>query len=268
MKPKPKHLGTEYANQFKDQSVAEAYRFRPEHPREAFGILAELISDTPRRVLDAGCGPGSIARYLIPYVEQIDAVDFSASMIERGKRLPNGDHPGLRWICSPVERASLTPPYALITAGDSLHWFDWETVFPRFRSLLTGNGHLAIVTRRFTPPPWQDALHGTIARYSTNRDFEAYDLLEELGSRGLFIKLGQKRTTPVVFEQAISDYIEAIHSQNGFSRERMGPDQAKAFDEEVRALVETTGMGERFETQFVSEVTWGIPSVPVDDTGT
>jgi hypothetical protein len=161
-----------------------------------------------------------------------------------------------------MESAALHPPYALITAGDSLHWFAWETVFPKFRSLLTENGHLAIVTRRFTPPPWQDELLGIISRYSTNQDFEPYDLLEELDHRGLFRKLGQERTKPVVFEQTIDDYIEAIHSQNGFSRERMGTDRGQAFDKEVRDLIVNAGVTERFETRFVSEVTWGTPMSP------
>jgi len=53
-------------------------------------------------------------------------------MIEQGKQLPNGDHPQLRWICGKVEEVRLSPPYALITAGSSIHWMQWERAFPRW----------------------------------------------------------------------------------------------------------------------------------------
>ena len=96
MKPKPKHLGPEYAAQFKDASVVEAYRTRPEYPRETFAILSELITDEPRSVLDVGCGTGYVTRELINHVDTIDAVDFSEHMIATAKTLPNGDHSRIR----------------------------------------------------------------------------------------------------------------------------------------------------------------------------
>src|SRR5439155_17899141 len=104
----------------------EAYRSRPPYPDELFEILAGLISDEPRVVLDAGCGTGEIARPLLGRVDRVDAVDFSPAMIERGRRSPGGDHPNLRWIVGRAEDVPLAPPYALITAGASLHWMDWE----------------------------------------------------------------------------------------------------------------------------------------------
>ena len=66
MKPKPKHLGQEYASQFQDQSVVDAYRHRPPYPPQTFEILAGLIRSEPKIVLDIGCGTGKIARGLAP----------------------------------------------------------------------------------------------------------------------------------------------------------------------------------------------------------
>ncbi len=48
MLQKPKHFSSEYAEQFKDQSVVEAYRFRPSYPSEVFDILAELVRGEAR----------------------------------------------------------------------------------------------------------------------------------------------------------------------------------------------------------------------------
>ena len=114
-------------------------------------------------------------------------MDFSENMIETAKILPNGNHPGINWICGPVEKVLLSPPYALITAGQSLHWMDWEVVFPRLKESLTRNGYLAIVGQKNSPMPWDgDLFKKIIPTYSTNQDFVPYNLVEESESRNLF----------------------------------------------------------------------------------
>lgn len=259
MLPKPEHLGPDYGSQFQDQSVVAAYRFRPPYPDEVFTILAGLIRDAPRAALDAGCGDGAVARYLVEQVERIDAVDLSQRMIEQGKRLPNGDHPRLRWICAPMEDAALDPPYALITAGASLHWMDWQVVLPRFRQALTQRGMLAIIYDGALPLPWDEALLGLIRRFSTNRKFQPYDTIEELERRGLFTKAGEQHTAPIPFTQPIDAYIESFHARNGFSRERMSGEMADAFDSEVRTLLAGFCPDGKVTMQVTARVVWGKP---------
>lgn len=260
MLEKPKHLAPEYGAQFKDRSIVEAYRHRPPYPTEVFDILAGLISNEPRRVLDVGCGTGYLARNFVEYVEQLDAVDFSQHMIETGKRLPNGDNPRLRWLYGAVEDVELDPPYALVTAGESLHWMDWSIVLPRFKEVLVPGGYLAIVSHDNTlPQAWYDVLHQIIPRYSTNKDFEPYDLIEELERRGLFQKVGEKAPAPVPFVQSIDDYIESFHSRNGFSRERMGLEQAAAFDQEAREILLRSHKDGVMALQVIGRVIWGLP---------
>jgi ubiquinone/menaquinone biosynthesis C-methylase UbiE len=137
MNPKPSHLGLKYAEQFKDLSLVEVYHYRRPYPDEAINKLVALVTDEPRTILDVGCGTGDLARRLVNQVDRVDAVDFSAPMIEKGRMLPGGDHPRLNWIYGRVEEITLQPPYALITAGESLHWMAWEIVLPRFQRILT-----------------------------------------------------------------------------------------------------------------------------------
>lgn len=54
----------EYASVFRDSSVVRAYHHRPPYQLEAIEYLAGLVGDTPRAVLDVGCGTGDIARPL------------------------------------------------------------------------------------------------------------------------------------------------------------------------------------------------------------
>jgi SAM-dependent methyltransferase len=140
MLPKPDHLSDAYAAQFTDPSVVAAYPTRPPYPPDVFPLLAALIATSPRVVLDIGCGTGDIARNLVSMVDRVDAVDISAPMIELGRQLPGGDGPRLRWIHGRAEEVELEPPYALIAAGESLHWMQWDVLLPRLGRLLAPGG--------------------------------------------------------------------------------------------------------------------------------
>jgi predicted TPR repeat methyltransferase len=258
MQPKPAHLGQSVASAFQEASVVAAYELRPPYPAETFDVLLALLRDEPRTVLDAGCGTGFLARPLAERVDRVDAVDISAAMTEEGKRLPDGDHPHVRWIVAAIEDAPLDPPYALITAGDSLHWMEWSTVMPRFATLLTPNGWLAILSVVTLPAHWDDELMAIIRRYSTVRDYQRFDLTEELESRGLFTRAGERRTEPVPFTQSLDDYVRSFHGRASFSPERMEPSALVAFDAAVRELV-ASHAGETITQQVTAHIVWGRP---------
>ncbi len=188
MQPEPRDARTFYADAFKDRRVVDAYRHRPPYPDEVFAILASLLTDEPRAVLDVGAGSGDLARHIVEFAGRVDAVDFSASMIEQGRRLPNGDHPHLRWVYGKVEEAPLSPPYALITAGSSIHWMEWERTFPLFRSALTPHGSLALVYRRTLPMPWDTDVRKLRIPFSAHPSARGSHVVEELETRGFFHK--------------------------------------------------------------------------------
>ena len=260
MLPKPEHLGPEYAAQFSDPSVVAAYPHRPPYPPDVFPILAGLVAGQPRAVLDIGCGTGDIARGLAPLVERVDAVDISAPMLALGRTLPGGDHPRLRWLLGRAEDTASEPPYGLITAGESLHWMEWDVLLPRLARLLAPGGVLAIVGREPEPEPWGEELRPLFPRYSTNRQFRPYDLIEELVQRGLFTPLGERVTEPMVVRQPVGVYVESFHSRNGLSRDRMTPEETAAFDREVAALVAPFVEDGAVELRMRGHIRWGLPS--------
>jgi len=188
-------------------------------------------------------------------------VDFSENMIETAKILPNGNHPGINWICGPVEKVLLSPPYALITAGQSLHWMDWEVVFPRFKESLTRNGTWQSSARK-TRPCLGTA---TCLRKSFRLTPQIRTSYLTIWSRSwraeiCSIKKGEKSVKPVSFQQSIDDYVESFHSMNGFSRERMTEEAAHGFDSEVRELVSKYCPEGEMEFQSVGKVVWGNPT--------
>ena len=260
MQPKPENFNTYYAEAFKDQHVVDAYRYRPPYPQEVFAILSSLVIDEPRTVLDVGSGSGDIARPLVELVERVDAVDFSQSMIDQGKQLPNGNHPHLHWIYGKVEEVPLAPPYALITAGSSIHWPAWEIAFPRFHTMLTPNGSLALIYRRTQPMPWDTEIRKVLAQFSERRQgHRGSNAIKELEARGYFRRQGEKETAPIPFVQSLDDYIEGLHSRSGFSRERMGEQKATDLDRQVRTLLLQFQPDGILPLHVVASVTWGKP---------
>ncbi len=256
---RPPHLTQARADRFQDQSVVDAYPLRWPYPPEMFQVLADLVIDPAAIVLDVGTGTGDIARPLVAGVGGVDAVDVSARMLARARTLPGGDHPGLRWIESRVEDFATEAQYSLVTAGESLHWMNWEKVMPRFRELLAPRGMLAIVQRSEGPTPWREGLAELIAIYSTVRNYEPFDLIAELERCSLFEVRGRHETAPVPFRQSVADYIESFHSRSSLSRETMPPGTADAFDSGLRALVEPWCEDGDVVLQTMGDMVWGVP---------
>ncbi|MBA2363117.1 MAG: class I SAM-dependent methyltransferase [Chloroflexia bacterium] len=259
MTARPAHLTAENAAAFREQGVVDLYHLRLPYPREVFGILTGLTTGEPLSVLDVGAGTGELARPLAGRANRVDAVDISEAMVKKGRTMPGGNHPHLRWIVLSVETAELWPPYSLITAGDSMHWMDWEVVFPRFREILTPRGLVAIVHRDEPDPPWQEDLMQLIRHYSTMRNYQPFDLITELEQRGLFLVAGKHETAPVSTQQSVEDYVASFHSRSSLSRRRMPSADVAAFDHQLRELVEPWSSAGMLDLQTVASVVWGVP---------
>ena len=148
---------------------------------------------------------------------------------------PKPEH--LQWTYGKIEEVPLTPPYALITAGSSIHWTEWSMAFPRFRSILTSNGTLALIYRRMLSMPLDADLKKLRAQFSTRQNHRSANAVEELKTRGFFHLQGEKETDPIPFFQSVDDFIAGLHSRSGFSIERMGQQKATEFDHQVRILL-------------------------------
>ncbi len=259
MKPIPPQLTPENAARFQEQGVAEVYHLRLPYPEGVFSTLATLMPDQARRILDVGTGTGDLARRMTAFAERVDAVDVSAPMLAKGRAAPGGDHPKLRWIEGRVEAVALEPPYGLITGGDSIHWMDWDIVFPRFHDLLAPAGVLAIITRFEQRTPWRDALQPLIETYTVYPKFEAYNLIDGLVERGYFQVLGEHVTPPDSHRQSVEDYLMSWHSRGGLARETMPAEHIAAFDSGLRELVEPYAENGFLSLQTQGRVTWGKP---------
>jgi SAM-dependent methyltransferase len=245
---------------FQHRSVAEAYRHRPAYPAEVFTILEQLLGGDCRAVLDIGAGEGALARPLAARVDRVDAVEVSAAMVDVGRQRPGGRRDNLRWIVGAVETCELQGPYALVTAGASVHWMSWHRVMRRLAAVTTDPGFLAIVDHGPRDLPWREELAVVIGRHSRSRDFDpGYSLVDALRQAKCLDVVGHAETVPVLFRQTIDAYVEHFHSTASLARELMSPEEAACFDAAVGQVVRPWSSGGFLEMQIVANVTWGHP---------
>ena len=256
--PKPPHLAPEFGAQFEDRSVAAAYRARPPYPDQVFDILTGLLPAGPARALELGCGSGDLTLGLASRVTRLDALEPSAAMLEIA-RPRAAAHGNISWVAQQAEVFEPRDRYALVVAAESLHWMEWSVVLPRLARWLEPGASLAVVERSFTGLPFEPEVGALIARFSTNRVFQKSDLIDELAARGLFAERGRRRTRSVAFAQSVDDYVESFHSRNGFSRERMTPEDAAAFDRGVRDAVLACCPDGVVRGELSARVVWGAP---------
>jgi ubiquinone/menaquinone biosynthesis C-methylase UbiE len=251
--------GAHHAGRFQDQSLVDRYHLRATYPPEIFTIFNELLVDEPRVVLDLGCGTGNVARPLASSVERIDAVDLSLPMLERARTLPGGDSPKIRWWHGRAEEVSLEPPYALVTAGESLHWMEWDVVLPRLVQVLTPHGLLAIAFVEEQPAPWSEGSGQIKQQFTNNPTYQSFDWIAALEKEQLFQQLGYRLTAPVSVTQTVEDYIAAQHARSTLSLDTMTASQATQFDREMRALLLPFTQDGLLTFNVVGGIRWGKP---------
>jgi ubiquinone/menaquinone biosynthesis C-methylase UbiE len=248
---------------FLDEGVARAYRHRPPYPDEALDILAGLITDEPRTVLDLGAGEGALARPLAARAARVDAVDISAAMIGAGRRRPGGEAPSLRWILGPAQAAPLDGPYALVTAGASLHWMPWPQTLGRLPAVMTPGAVLAIAEHGYHDLPWRADLLKLIVAYARSPDYDPeFSLPDELARRGLLRIGGQARTAPAAFRQSVDDYVEQFFSRSSLSRVVLPAAEAAEFGAAVRRLAAPHASDGMLDMRVGAIITWGRPVAP------
>lgn len=118
-------------------------RFEDERTRPARDLLARVPLESPRRVVDLGCGPGNSTELLAQRFPAADVVgiDNSPAMLDSAReRLP-----GCRFELADI--GTWTPGDApdLIYANASLQWVgDHEALLPRLLNALAPGGLLAV----------------------------------------------------------------------------------------------------------------------------
>ncbi|MDQ1739095.1 MAG: hypothetical protein QOE53_747 [Pseudonocardiales bacterium] len=135
-------------------SAAYYVQGRVSYPQELVdALVAELALDGSGRLLDVGCGPGSLTLLLAPWFEQAIGLDADAEMLVEGARqadaagISNVDWVQLRAEDLPADPADPAAfgSFRAVTLAQSFHWMDRALVARRLHGALATDGVLAHV---------------------------------------------------------------------------------------------------------------------------
>ena len=147
------------------QSANVYSSFRPEYPRQLFErIVAVLPADRRRRAVDLGAGTGKSTLPLLPYFDEVIAVEPDEQMAKEIRARES------RVILHSTTGENETHPPAsvdLVVIAAALHWMDALSVTAKAANWLRPRGILAVCGGRFplTPPPIREVVRREFDRH-------------------------------------------------------------------------------------------------------
>ena len=129
-------------------------RYADHRMRPGVELIARIPDVEARRIVDLGCGTGSLTALLAerwPTAEVV-GIDSSREMVERART----DHPDLDIRSGNIDTWLPDRPVDIIFSNAALHWLDdHERLFRRLRSHLAPGGVLAVQM----PDNWNAQTH-------------------------------------------------------------------------------------------------------------
>jgi SAM-dependent methyltransferase len=149
----------------------------PYPPGLASALRGELGLDGTGRLIDVGCGPGSLSLLLAPLFAEVVGVDADPGMLAAARsRAADQGVANVDWV---LLRAEQLPhglgSFDVATFAQSFHWMDQPTVARTVRGMLRAGGawvHVHATTHRGVgghtgpfPEPPHDRIEALVAEY-------------------------------------------------------------------------------------------------------
>jgi ubiquinone/menaquinone biosynthesis C-methylase UbiE len=145
-------------------------RFRAPYAPAAIDFAAGRLGlDRTSRLLDLGCGPGTLARLFAPRVAEVIALDPDPDMLAEGRRLAAAEGlSNIAWMqAGSADLGRLGGNFRAALMGQSFHWMDRDQVLRDLHRLIEDGGGVALIGpgRRRPQEPWEPFVAEVAARY-------------------------------------------------------------------------------------------------------
>lgn len=244
---------------------------RAAYPRAlATRLAGELGLDGSGRLLDVGCGPGSLTLLLAPLFAETTGVDADAEMLALAARLAAAAGvSGVRWRHLRAEDLPAgLGTYRVVSFAQSFHWMNRARVAAAVHGMLDPDGacvhvhattHQGVHTDRVLPHPQppraeiaalvrrylgpeQRAGQGILSQGTPGREDDVYRTAGFVGPRRLSIP-------GTVLDRSTDEVVAAVLSVSGSAPHLFGARLA-AFEADLRALLQATSPTGRFSQQM------------------
>jgi ubiquinone/menaquinone biosynthesis C-methylase UbiE len=243
-------------------ATAAYYHFRAPYAPDAIAFLIRTFAlDLKSRVLDLGCGPGTLTLPLAAVVGEVLALDPEPQMIGAAEAAARaaGRH-NIRWICA---RAEDLPADAgrvrLATLGQSFHWMDRDAVLARLADVVEPGGGLAVVNpgRRRPQESWEAVAEALVERFlgprGPRRGGSPEPKHEPALVRSSHFSRFETHAFSTAFTRDIASVIGAVYSLSYASQPRFG-DRVGDFEAALTAALLAQNPSGLFHEQVETEV--------------
>jgi SAM-dependent methyltransferase len=233
-------------------------------------VATELDLDGTGRLLDVGCGPGSLTMLLAPHFAASVGVDADPDMIaEAQARAREAGLVDIDWRHLPAEDLPADlGEFRVASFAQSFHWMDQPLVARRVRDMLVPGGawvHVGATTHRgvaaarplpHPPPPWEQ-IDELVARYLGPVRRAGQGQLPH-GTRGgeelVMRQAGFSGPARIILDdgrvarRSIDEIVAAVFSLSS-SAPHLFAGQLAAFEADLRTLLQKASPSGRFAEQ-------------------
>jgi ubiquinone/menaquinone biosynthesis C-methylase UbiE len=135
-------------------------RFRAPYAEAAIEFIADRLRlNESSRLIDLGCGPGTLARRFARRVQEVIAMDPDPEMLAEGQRLAASEGAfNIVWEQAGLSDLSeLTGQFQTAVLGQSFHWMDRDQVLCDLHRLIEEGGKISLINpgRRRPQESWE-----------------------------------------------------------------------------------------------------------------
>ncbi len=230
---------------------------KPYAPALATALAEHLHLDGRGRLLDVGCGPGTVALFFAHLFDAVVGVDADAGMVAEAERAAADEGVGAAtWVQMRAEElpASLGT-FRVVSFGQSFHWMDRPRVATTVRDMLEPRGAVVQVDLWHQSPPGHEPRRGEYPAVP-----EA--AIDELRRRWL----GPHRRAGQGFRDTSPDQEDEVFQQAGFAPEEIVivPDDrilTQSVDDVVSWVLSTSSTAPHLFGERIGEFTDDLRAV-------